>query len=76
MTVVIATLYQDSPIRLCNAYRIDDQQLLGSGLLWLSGALAVGWFVHVARRLQKSAPLLGGHARGRQGGGRRKLKQP
>jgi len=52
MTVVIATLYQDSPIRLCNAYRIDDQEQLASGLLWLCGVLVVGWFVHVARRLR------------------------
>ena len=52
MTIVIATLYQDSPVRLCNAYRIDDQQQLGLGLLWIAGAVTVGWFVHAGRRLR------------------------
>ncbi|HVL10558.1 cytochrome c oxidase assembly protein [Hydrogenophaga sp. IBVHS1] len=51
MTIVIATLYQDSPVRLCNAYRIDDQQQLGLGLLWIAGTVTVGWFVHAGRHL-------------------------
>ena len=55
MTIVVATLYQDSPIRLCNAYRIDDQQRLGLGLLWTSGVLTVGWLVAVVRRLRHAA---------------------
>lgn len=52
MTIVVATLYQDSPMRLCNAYRIDDQQQLGLGLLWIAGAVTLGWFVHAGRRLR------------------------
>ncbi|VTU21912.1 hypothetical protein [Variovorax sp. PBL-E5] len=55
MTIVVATLYRDSPIRLCNAYRIDDQQRLGLGLLWIAGVVAVGWFSHAARHLRNSA---------------------
>ena len=55
MTIVVATLYQDSPIRLCNAYRIDDQQELGLGLLWISGVVSLGWFVLVGLRLGRSA---------------------
>ena len=41
MTIVVGQLYIDSPLRLCNAYLLDDQQRLGQGLLALGIALCV-----------------------------------
>jgi hypothetical protein len=51
MTAIVGTLYQDSPLRLCNAYRLEDQQHLGQGLVWLAIVVAVMWLIHVARTL-------------------------
>ena len=50
MTIIVGTLYQDSPLRLCNAYRLEDQQQLGRALVWLAIVVAGAWFVQVARR--------------------------
>src|SRR4029453_742064 len=41
MTVIVGNLYQDSPLRLCNAYRLGDQQYLGECLVWLAIVFAV-----------------------------------
>lgn len=46
MTFVAGTLYQESALRLCNAYRLEDQQHLGLVLTWgagLVGALWLAW---------------------------------
>lgn len=43
MTVVAGQLYQDSPIRLCNAYLLGDQALLGQLLVWLGVTVAFAW---------------------------------
>ena len=51
MMVIVGTLYQDSPVRLCNAYRLDDQQQLGQGLVWLAIMVAIAWLVHALRRM-------------------------
>jgi len=51
MTAIVGTLYQDSPLRLCNAYRLDDQQHLGQSLVWLAIVVAVLWLAHAARTL-------------------------
>ena len=32
---------EDSPVRLCNAYRLDDQQQLGRGLMCLAAAVVL-----------------------------------
>ncbi|MEJ8838727.1 hypothetical protein [Ramlibacter sp. AN1133] len=47
MMAAAGQLYQDAPLRLCNAYLLDDQVRLGQGLVILSvlgaiGAIAVG----------------------------------
>ena len=49
MTAIVGTLYQDSPLRLCNAYRLEDQQQLGQGLVWLVIVVALAWLAHAAR---------------------------
>jgi hypothetical protein len=51
MTVIAGTLYQDAPQRLCNAYRLDDQQQLGLALVWAAALVALGWLLQVGRHL-------------------------
>jgi hypothetical protein len=55
MTAIVGMLYQDSPLRLCNAYRLDDQQRLGQGLVGFAVVVAVVWLDHAGRRLTSTA---------------------
>lgn len=48
MTAVVGQLYIDSPLRLCNAYLLDDQARLGQWLVTTAALLAVGWLTRVA----------------------------
>lgn len=48
MMVVVGTLYQDSPTRLCNAYRLGDQQDLGLALVWVAAAVLTLWLLKKA----------------------------
>ena len=48
MTAVVGQLYIDSPLRLCNAYLLDDQARLGQWLVGLALLLALGWLAQVA----------------------------
>lgn len=48
MMVVVGQLYIDSPLRLCNAYLLDDQERLGRWLIALAALLAVAWLAHAA----------------------------
>ena len=50
MTGVVGTLYQDSAARVCNAYRLDDQQALGLALVLIAIATAALWLFRVATR--------------------------
>lgn len=50
MMLIVGTLYQDAPLRLCNAYRLDDQQQLGQALVAVAVLVALAWFVRVLRR--------------------------
>lgn len=45
MLAVVGTLYQDSPVRICNAYRLDDQQTVGAALVWASAGVLVLWLL-------------------------------
>ena len=47
MTAIVGMLYLNSPLRLCNAYLLDDQERLGRWLIALAAALAVAWIVRV-----------------------------
>lgn len=51
MTVSVGTLYQSAPLRLCNAYRLDDQQDLGWSLVCLAVTVAAVWVFRSTRRL-------------------------
>ena len=54
MMAVAGQLYQDSPLRLCNAYLLDDQVWLGQALVVIAFAVGFAWmaqlFVVLARR--------------------------
>jgi hypothetical protein len=47
----VGQLYIDSPLRLCNAYLLDDQARLGTWLVTAAALLALGWLAQVARRM-------------------------
>ena len=49
MTVVVGYLFESSPVRVCNAYLLDDQERLGQGLIWISAAIALVWFGSIVR---------------------------
>lgn len=49
MMAIVGMLYQDTSVRLCNAYLLDDQVIAGQGLVLLSVAIPALWFVHAAR---------------------------
>lgn len=51
MAAVVGQLYADSPIRVCNAYLLDDQARLGQWLVWGALALALLWLVQVGRAM-------------------------
>ena len=51
MTAVAATLYQESPVRVCNAYLLDDQVRLGQWLASICAAIALSWFSLLLRSL-------------------------
>jgi len=48
MTAAVGMLYQDSEVRVCNAYRLDDQQDLGLALVLIAIAVGVIWSLHMA----------------------------
>ena len=43
MMVVVGQLYIDSPLRLCNAYLLDDQARLGAWLIGGADVLGAAW---------------------------------
>lgn len=51
MTAAAGQLYQDSPLRLSNAYLLDDQVRLGQLLVALAVAAGIAWFAHLVRAL-------------------------
>ena len=60
MMAVVGTLYQESTIRLCNAYLLNDQQTLGTALVWAAAAVFAWWLLDLglknrslARRVQQ-----------------------
>jgi drug/metabolite transporter (DMT)-like permease len=43
MTVAAGSAYIDAPVRLCNAYRLDEQQRLGVELIVIAAVCGVAW---------------------------------
>lgn len=54
MMAVAGQLYQDSPLRLCNAYLLDDQVRLGQALVALAVCIAVAWLAVMMRAMVRS----------------------
>jgi len=63
MMAAVGQLYQDSPLRLCNAYLLDDQVRLGQMLVGLAVAVGLAWFARLLLALvrQDGAAALGQH---------------
>ncbi len=53
MTAVVGYLFGSSPVRLCNAYLLDDQERLGQRLIWISAATGTVWFACLVRTLMR-----------------------
>ena len=51
MTAVVGYLFESSPVRVCNAYLLDDQARLGQRLIWITAAIALVWLVRMTRTL-------------------------
>jgi hypothetical protein len=59
MMAVVGNLYETSPVRVCNAYLLDDQARLGQMLVWIAAAIAGAWFAWLVRALmQRDAAML------------------
>lgn len=57
MMAIAGTLYLEAPARVCNAYRLDEQQFVGSALIWVASALAALWLVQVGWRVTRPPSL-------------------
>jgi hypothetical protein len=53
MMAVVGNLYASSPVRVCNAYLLDDQARLGQLLIWLSAGVALVWGALLVRSLMQ-----------------------
>lgn len=51
MMVVVGSLFESSPVRVCNAYLLDDQERLGQSLVWTAAAIGLAWFASLVRTL-------------------------
>jgi hypothetical protein len=59
MTAAVGEIYQDSPLRLCNAYLLGDQVRLGHALVVVSVVLGVAWFAQLLlAMLRREAAVL------------------
>ena len=57
MMAVAGTLYEISPTRVCNAYLLDDQVLLGQLLVWIAAGTALAWLAALSRSLIKRSTV-------------------
>jgi hypothetical protein len=53
MTAAVGQTYEDSPLRLCNAYLLDDQARVGQAMVALAVALAVMWLARAGMILAR-----------------------
>jgi hypothetical protein len=54
MMAVVGMLYQDSGTRVCNAYRLGDQQDLGLALVWIALGVAMLWLLRLGLRPERT----------------------
>lgn len=53
MMAIAGWLYETAPVRLCNAYRLDEQQWLGQFLSWAAACIAAIWLAHAGWRMTR-----------------------
>jgi hypothetical protein len=53
MMAIAGSLYVDTPMRLCNAYRLDEQLWVGQGLTWLAAGLGTLWLARAGWRFTR-----------------------
>ena len=53
MMSVVGYLFESSPVRVCNAYLLDDQERLGQRLVWIAAAIGLAWFAGLVRTLMR-----------------------
>jgi hypothetical protein len=53
MTAVVGYLFESSPVRVCNAYLLDDQERLGQRLVWIAAAVGLAWFAGLVLRMMR-----------------------
>ena len=58
MTAVVGILYRDSPVRLCNNYRFDEQWLVGTMLVVLALVAGAAWLVFAGCRMHRAEMAL------------------
>jgi hypothetical protein len=56
MTVAAGSLYSDAPVRLCNAYLLDEQQRVGAALVASAAACGVAWLALALYRHSIAGP--------------------
>ncbi len=47
MMAIAGSLYETAPARVCNAYRLDEQQWVGQSLIIVAGCIAAVWLARV-----------------------------
>jgi hypothetical protein len=50
---VVGYLFDSSPVRVCNAYLLDDQEGLGQKLVWTAAAIGFAWFASIIRTMMR-----------------------
>ena len=53
MTAAVGQLFQDSPLRLCNAYLLDDQERVGMALVALALLAGAAWLANLMRMVAR-----------------------
>lgn len=53
MMVVVGYLFESSPVRLCNAYLLDDQERLGQSLVWIAAVTGLVWLVSLVLAMMR-----------------------
>lgn len=53
MMVVVGYLFESSPVRLCNAYLLDDQERLGQSLIWVAATIGLAWLASLVLAMMR-----------------------
>ncbi|WP_406625271.1 hypothetical protein [Acidovorax sp. SDU_ACID1] len=56
MMAVAGWLYETASVRLCNAYRLDEQVWLGQTLSWTAAGIAALWLGRITWRMSRQDP--------------------